>query len=335
MRTSKKTRLGRGAAVAERPVARARGRGGRAEGRERGAPPDYVERVNLVIDHIVANLERPLRLKALADIAAFSPFHFHRVFQGMVGETPADFVKRLRLDRAVVMMTHARREPLTRVALRCGFASASDFSRSFKQRFGAAPSALDLEGWRTKHSAAFDAMAAGPGADARVDWLRSRSGSNPDGFRVKLRGLPPMTVAYIRVSEPYKGDAVVRAVHRLMAWAEREGFIDNQWLGYQWENPNLVSLEQCRYHAAVRAERFTARGEIGRYRFPAMTVAEVEIRGGIDLEIRALRWLYGVWLPRSGYVPDDQPAFEAWIGRPFALGMKRFALHVWLPVRRW
>jgi DNA gyrase inhibitor GyrI len=51
-----------------------------------------------------------------------------------------------------------------------------------------------------------------------------------------------------------------------------------------------------------------------------MTVAEVAIRGGLDLELRALQWLYGSWLPRSGFVPDDQPAFEAWRGRPSPTG---------------
>ena len=65
-----------------------------------------------------------------------------------------------------------------------------------------------------------------------------------------------------------------------------------------------------------------------------MVVAQVEIRGTIDLELRAIQWLYGSWLPRSGYVPDDHPRFEAWIGRPFAHGMKHFELHAHLPVRR-
>ena len=76
------------------------------------------------------------------------------------------------------------------------------------------------------------------------------------------------------------------------------------------------------------------KGEIGRFRFPPMVVAEVEICGGIDLELRALQWLYGTWLPRSGYVPDDHPGFEAWIGRPFAHGTEYFEIHVQLPIRR-
>jgi DNA gyrase inhibitor GyrI len=68
-----------------------------------------------------------------------------------------------------------------------------------------------------------------------------------------------------------------------------------------------------------------------------MVVAQVEVRGGIDLELRALQWLFGVWLPRSGYVPDDHPCFEAFIGRPptsFAQGTEHFELHAQLPVRR-
>ena len=65
-----------------------------------------------------------------------------------------------------------------------------------------------------------------------------------------------------------------------------------------------------------------------------MIVAEIEIRGDLELELRALQWLYGTWLPRSGYVPDDHPGFEAWIGRPFAHGIEHFEIRVQLPVRR-
>ena len=74
--------------------------------------------------------------------------------------------------------------------------------------------------------------------------------------------------------------------------------------------------------------------EVGRYRFPPMTVAQVAIRRGIDLEHRALRWLYGSWLPRSGYIPDDHPGLEAWIGRPFAHGTEHIEILVQLPTGR-
>ena len=84
----------------------------------------------------------------------------------------------------------------------------------------------------------------------------------------------------------------------------------------------------------VEAERFTPEGDVGRYRFPPMTVAQVAIRGGIDRELRALRWLFGSWLPKSGYIADDHPCLEGWIDRPFALGTEQFEILVQLPIRR-
>src|SRR5262249_40046335 len=96
----------------------------------------------------------------------------------------------------------------------------------------------------------------------------------------------------------------------------------------------ITSLEECRYYVAVEAERFTARGEVGRYRFGPMTVAEVAIRGGLDLELRALQWLYGSWLPRSGLVPHAPPGFEALLGRPLAHGTEYCERAAQLPIRR-
>lgn len=285
--------------------------------------------MNLAIDRVVGRLHEPIRLHDLARAARLSPYHFHRVFQALVGETPADFVKRLRLEKALGLMALAKPPSLTRIALTCGFNSSSDFTRSFRQRFGVPPSAFDIKTWRKIHA---DALEAGVKNSPLVAKLPPRS--NPDSFQVRIRELPARTVAYIRVARPYEGDRVVRAVRRLEAWAERHGFADGQWLGYQWENPEITALKDCGYYIAIEAERFQARGEIGRYRFPPMWVAQVEIRGGIELELRALQWFYGSWLPRSGYVPDDQPAFEAFLGRPFAHGTTYFELHAQVPIRR-
>jgi AraC family transcriptional regulator len=308
----------------------------------------YAERLNLAIDHVVGHLGEPLRLADVARAARLSPFHFHRVFHVLVGETLAEFVKRLRLERALVMMAHAPRSSLTTIALQCGFSSSSDFSRCFKQRYGTAPSAFDIKGWREAHGSELQATVPEParstssgqasstssGQAGRFHLGRLPPAHNPDGFRVEIRDLPARTVAYIRVLDPYRGDAVAKATQRLIRWAERNSLADGQWLGYQWDNPEITSLEDCQYHVAVEAERFVPRGEIGRFSFPPMIVAQVEVRGGIDLELRALQWLYGTWLPRSGHVPDDQPGFEAWIGRPFAHGTEHFELYAQLPIIR-
>jgi AraC family transcriptional regulator len=290
-----------------------------------------VQRVNLAIDHVVGHLDAPLRLRDLSRVAMLSPFHFHRVFQALVGSTPADFVKRLRLEKALTLMSRTRPPSLTMIALRCGFSSSSDFSRCFRRRFGVPPSSFDLGAWRRACGAELEATVEQATRLPHLERLPPRH--NPDSFRVKLRDLPARTVAYIRVDKPYQGDGVIKAVRSLVTWAERNGVGDRPWLGYQWDDPEITSLEDCRYYVAVEAERFTPQGEVGRHRFPPMTVAQIAIRGGLDLELRALQWLYGSWLPRSGYLPDDHPCFEAWMGRPFAHGTEFFELFVQLPIR--
>ncbi len=85
---------------------------------------------------------------------------------------------------------------------------------------------------------------------------------------------------------------------------------------------------------AVVVDDVRPEGEVGRFEFPAMRVAEVAVSGDIKLEQRALDWLFGTWLPQSGFEPDDQPAFEAWTGRPFAHGFEHFELSCQLPVKK-
>lgn len=293
--------------------------------------PDYVVRVNRAIDRVVQGLDQPLKLERLAAIAGFSPFHFHRVFRTLMGETLNEFVRRQRLERALFLMSHDKSRSLTDIALDCGFSSSSDFSRSFKKRYGVPPSAIDVATFRDANRERFEGLFEQ--ADSRYRLTRLPPGENPDGFEATVRKLPKRTMAYIRVLDPFKPDRVTDAADRLMCWAREQGVLDNPWYGYMWEDPELVALDDCRYDVAVEVDEVEPEGEIGRLEFPAMTVAEVELRGSIELEQRAIDWLFGSWLPQSGYLPSDQPCFEAWIGRPFAHGHEHFELRAQLPLR--
>ena len=297
---------------------------------------DYIERTNAAIDYIVRNLDGDLTLQNVAKVACFSPFHFHRVFRSLVGETLNQFVKRQRLERALYLMSHAPGRSLTDISLDCGFSSSSDFSRSFKSRYGTAPSAFDVDEFRTSRRKEFETILASHQNGPKL--TRLPVGTNPDRFEVSIRNLPARTVAYIRVLDPYRSTAVVDAIERLIDWAEQRGLADGAWLGYMWEDPEIVALEDCRYDVALVIDEsqfnFRPQGEIGRFEFPSMQVADVPICGDIQLEQRAIDWLFGTWLPRSGFVPDDQPAFEAWNGRPFAHGHEYFELSCQLPVKR-
>lgn len=297
-------------------------------------PPEYVARVNRAIDHVVRNLREPLRLEDLSRVACFSPFHFHRIFRSLMGETLNQFVRRIRLERALYLMSHKPDLSLTEIAFECGFGSSSDFARSFKKRFGVPPSVFDLATWRRERRGELKDIAADLASGCLLEGLPA--GENPDGFEVELVGLPARTVAYLRVHDPFRPNAVPAACERLVAWAEARGLADGQWLGYMWEDPDVVPLEDCRYDVAVEipADTRLPEGEVCRAEFPPMTVAQVPLRGSLDLEQRCLDWMFETWLPTSGRVPDEQPGFEAWMGRPYAHGLEYFEFFAQLPVVR-
>jgi len=296
-----------------------------------------VARVNRAIDFVLQTLDQPLKLEVVAKVAGFSPFYFHRIFRLTVGESLLEFVKRVRLERALALLSRRtwatrRRPSLTDIAFACGFASSSDFSRCFKQRYGVPASRFDVASFREERRQEWEVAVQDP--HQRNLLSRLKPGKNPDGFAVRLRRLPARSVAYIRVQDPFRSGGVSGAALRLVEWAEARGLADGQWLGYMWDDPEVVAPEKCRYDVGLVAPEVSPGGEVGRFEFPAIQVAEVEVRGGIDLEMRALDWLFGTWLPSSGFVPTEQPCFEAWIGRPFAFGTERFELLLQIPIER-
>jgi AraC family transcriptional regulator len=95
---------------------------------------EYERRVNRVMDHVRAHLAEPLTVADLAAVAAFSPFHFHRVFRAIADETLFGFVQRVRLERAAAMLRHGDASVLA-IALDHGFTSAAAFARAFRTHF--------------------------------------------------------------------------------------------------------------------------------------------------------------------------------------------------------
>ena len=312
-----------------------------------GTTLHYTSSVNRAIDYILLNLAEPLSLARVAEIAGFSTFHFHRIFRSMTGESLNEFIKRVRLERSVSLLTQSvrsrkKRKTLTEIAFACGFSSSSDFSRCFRQRYDVSPSQFDVESFRERQRDTWHSAIEMPAQRYRLDPLTP--GGNTDEFQVSLKELPPRSVAYLRVADSYRPNAVVDAASEMLGWAEDEGLADSQWLGYMWDDPEVVAHELCRYDIAVEVPTdFRARHDamanqtglasnIGSFEFPAMTVVEVPVCGPIELEMQALDWLFGTWLPASDYVPADHPSFEAWMGLPFEHGLEHFELNIQIPV---
>lgn len=92
---------------------------------------EYKKRVCQAMNFISQNLERELTLEEISLAATFSKFHFHRIFKAAVGETIAEFTRRLRLEMAANRLLSYPDEDITKVALDCGFSSSQNFAKAF------------------------------------------------------------------------------------------------------------------------------------------------------------------------------------------------------------
>ncbi len=88
---------------------------------------EYISRINKTFDYIESNLEKPMTLEELATVANFSKFHFNRIFQSIVGETPFQFILRVRLERAATLIITSKNERISTIAYKCGFSDISVF----------------------------------------------------------------------------------------------------------------------------------------------------------------------------------------------------------------
>jgi AraC family transcriptional regulator len=92
-----------------------------------------------VLIYIEEHLDEPLLLDELAALAGFSPYHFHRIFQHVTGEAPKEYLRRLRLERAVYRLKVSP-DNVLQIALEAGFKTHETFTRAFTRQFDINPS---------------------------------------------------------------------------------------------------------------------------------------------------------------------------------------------------
>jgi len=90
--------------------------------------------------HIEEHIDQQIRVAALSDLVGLSVAHFSRAFRLACGEPPHAYIVRRRVELAAQLML-AGREPLSEIALRCGFHDQAHLSKQFRQLTGETPAA--------------------------------------------------------------------------------------------------------------------------------------------------------------------------------------------------
>src|SRR5262249_49791529 len=220
---------------------------------------EYQQRVNRVIDHIRAHLAEELSLAALARIATFSPFHFHRVFKAITPEPPFAFVQRMRLETAAAALRDQKDRSVLEIALDHGFGSSATFARAFRAHFGMTATDWRAGGARRWGDARQSERNPGkhlgnPGKARRPGAVDAPPRGKEDRrMNVQIRQFAPHHVAYMRYVGPYGARGIPELWQRFTKWMDAHDFTRDATirLGVAYDDSAITAAEQCRYDACV------------------------------------------------------------------------------------
>ena len=284
---------------------------------------EYTRRINLARDYIRAHLDGELTVETVSRSALFSPFHFHRLFTAMTGETLYDHIRRLRLEKAAGTLLNDPARSVTDIALDCGFGSSAAFARAFRERFGASASEWRASGGANKSKMRKANRKDWKAPSARTRYRGARQDSPPQPGRcvmkVEVKELPAYRVAYVSSRNGYEGEAIHEAYETLMRWAGPRGILGpgTQVIGASYDNPEITEAAKCRYDACVTiGEGVKVEGPVSEKRFQGGMYAVHRWRGRPQDVGEVFGRFMAEWFPSSGYQPGDAPCLELYHGDP-------------------
>lgn len=289
---------------------------------------EYIHRINRVVDYIEAHLDEEHSLEKLAGVACFSPFHFHRIFRVLTGETINNYVKRIRLQNAGRMLLGDYNRPVTDIAASCGFGSTAVFCRAFRDHFGRSTGEF-----RKYH---IESEQYGPAVEKRAqqdrkndqptrkddqsmlaaslyisDELLNQKNDVQMEKNIEVREMPAMDLVYCRHTGPF--DQIAGAYEKLFKWAGPRGllrFPETRTVTVYHDDPKVVDPDKVRQSACITVNGdVRTEGEFGNMHIPggkfvvgSFKVTPDQFSEAWDAVCR--------WLADSGYQPADGYPYE-------------------------
>ncbi|MDF2697548.1 MAG: Transcriptional regulator, AraC family protein, partial [Labilithrix sp.] len=275
---------------------------------------DYRARIDEALLWLAEHQTEEVTPAQLARVVAFSPYHFHRVFRGVSGESVMQCLRRLRLETAALRLRRTD-DGVTEVALDVGFKSHEGFTRAFKEHFGAPPQV-----WRKQEN-------------ARIQRLVQR-----DAMKIPE--------AEVRRSDPrrfvclfHQGsfDDVPNVWGRFLTSASRQGVFTGreQLVGRYPDDPDITPPGKIRFDVGLlpRMEP-RARLEEGLRDevLPGGLWAVTVHRGSYATLSETYLRLVGGWFPHTGRALADRPCLELYLNSPQDTREEDLLTEVWAPI---
>ena len=284
---------------------------------------DYLRRIDLAVALLQSSVEQGGELPELSRLAAaahLSPFHFHRVYRALAGETVGQTVARLRLLRALHLLVDPE-GLVTETALAIGYDTPQAFARAFRQAFAATPSELRGQGERLQ--AEIERLRRPPSDQEKTTTLK-----------VEVVSMEPFRVMALRHTGPQVD--LDKAYERLFQWAAIWGVVERVAgiYGVPLDDAHEVPPEQRQFECelAFGGDAFEGDALVRPLMLGGGTWARCHHVGSYNALDAATYRFVADWLPGSGYGLRDEMPFRHFFDDPEQTPEPMLRADIYLPV---
>ena len=273
----------------------------------------YEERLSRVTAYIHDHLDEDIDLNRLAEIACLSPYHWHRIYRAVYGETIAATVKRLRLSRAAGYLAKTDM-PIDEVARRSGYPNLQSFTRIFSAVFGLPPAAYRKNGSHTQ-------------------FQRESCERITGMYEVSIRSVPDMKAATVEHIGSYM--EVGRAFDTVFGWLGARDLMGSirSTVGIYYDDPDAVAEDKLRSRAGVVVpEDFPVDAPLEMTGIAGGEYAVLRYKGPYADMSAAYGWFFSEWLKNSGREPADEPMFEEYLNNPRDTAPTELLTDIYMPL---
>ncbi len=258
---------------------------------------DHQQRINQVLLYLQAHLDVLPTLEELATVASYSPYHFHRLFRAITGESVSRYVRRLRLESAANKLRFTTSD-ITTIALDAGYETPSAFNKAFKKQFGLAPTQF---------------------RETAVDNLQQKIKQMPQmNAQIEpptIETLPEQPVLYVRKIGSF-AESSTAAWQTLMEYAYGHRLMRSttRRLGLVYDAPDLTDEDKLRYDACITFVGSPClEGEVSLLTIAGGRYAVFLHKGSYEGFSNTYNAIYGQWLMRSNEQLREAPVFEEYL----------------------
>ncbi|HNZ42920.1 MAG TPA: GyrI-like domain-containing protein [Bacteroidales bacterium] len=274
----------------------------------------HKEAIRKMMDYINENLfnRTKLSIKELGEVALVSPRHAARIFKADTGETPGQYILRLRLEAARQMLISGM--SIWETSEKLEYKNCPAFSAEYKNHFGYPPSK------------------EGCASQPKYQPLKKQTIMK---LKEKIINLDPLSVIFVQSIGNYSSNAPEKAWNTLWDFVEKKNLDveKSEYFGIVHDDTEVTKATQCRYDACITVPKdVKPEGKIGNKTLDRGKYAVFTHKGPYKTLEKTYDQIFGPWLSGTKEQLADLPVLEKYLNDPFDTKAEDLITEIYVPI---